>query len=88
MFIVPVTIAVCIVIAAIRSIPAFAAALTAFGATWVVLIGSTYVGCKSMGPDCVSSGGELVFVGVGFALLAGGLLLTTMLVLGSRKPVR
>lgn len=85
---IPAVIVVCIVLAAMRSTEAFGGALVAFGLTWVVLIGSTYMRCQAMGPDCVSSGGEVAFVAIGGLLMVGGLALTGTLLFESKRSSR
>jgi len=82
---VPAVALVCLAIALMRSVAALAGALCAFGLTWVLLIGSTYMRCQSMGPDCVMGGGELVFVGIGALLLLGGVVLSALLLVESRQ---
>ena len=58
-----------------RSYLVLSGVLCGFGLTWLVLIGSNYTHCVSMGPNCV--GGESM---VPFLVIAGLVLLTGMAV--------
>ena len=82
---IPAVVIVCVIVAAMRSSQMLAGVLVAFGLTWVVLIGSTYARCLSMGSDCVAGGGEPVFLAVGLLVAVGGLLLSARLLYESRN---
>jgi len=73
---------------ALRSLEVMAGSLVGWGVTWLVLIGLTYLRCQARGPDCVSGGGELVFVAVGAILLVGGVSLSAAKLLKSRRAAR
>jgi hypothetical protein len=53
-----------------RRVEFLAGGLVGWGLTWIVVIGSTYNRCISMGPDCVGADGMLPFIAIG-ALLVG-----------------
>ena len=58
-----------------RSYAGLSGVLCGFGLTWLVLIGSNYTHCVSMGPNCVGSEGMVPFL-----VIAGVVLLTGMAV--------
>jgi hypothetical protein len=71
-----------------RSAPVIAGTLIGWGVSWIVLIGSTYARCQAAGPDCVSGGGELAFVGVGVFLVLLGVATGARFVYQSRQAGR
>ncbi|MGI8929078.1 MAG: hypothetical protein ACR2H0_06410 [Candidatus Limnocylindrales bacterium] len=68
-----VTLAFALVVAvAWRAHSVFAGVLCGFGLTWLVIIGSTYTNCVSMGPNCVGSEGMVPFLVIaGVVFLSG-----------------
>lgn len=65
-----------------KSHAALSGGLCAFGLTWLVLIGTTYTNCVSMGPNCGGSEGMVPF------LLLAGLIFVTGVSVGLLGIVR
>src|SRR5688500_10987998 len=61
-----------------RNLTARGGAIFGWGMCWFLLIGSNYVRCVSMGPDCGGADGMVAFVGVGGALALAGIGLATL----------
>ncbi len=56
-----------------RSHAALSGGLCAFGLTWLVLIGSTYMNCVSMGPNCAGSENMVPFLIIAAVVFVAGL---------------
>ncbi len=58
---------------AARSHAVFSGLLCGFGLTWLVLIGSNYTNCLSMGPNCVGSESMVPFLIIAAVVFMAGL---------------
>ena len=56
-----------------RSLTALGGAIFGWGMCWFLLIGSNYLRCVSMGPDCGGGEGMLAFAAVGAGLALVGI---------------
>ena len=58
---------------AARSPAVFSGVLCGFGLTWLVVIGSGYTRCLSMGPNCVGSESMVPLLGIAAVVVVAGL---------------
>src|SRR5918998_6039355 len=56
-----------------RSLTALGGVIFGWGMCWFLLIGSNYLRCLSMGPDCGGADGMVPFVAVGAGLALAGI---------------
>lgn len=86
---VPLIVAILVALApavAWRSWAALSGALVGWGTMWVVLIGSTYTRCVSMGADCVGSDGIAVWLAFGVVVLTAGIAVGSLMWIRKQQP--